>query len=239
MNDSVTACIMLLWSVIVHLESRGKKLLGIDNQDLASNLRPYAAGIAAYFNQMSEEDRKRYRDLRGIQGQTTRMRRAQQALVLKFPDFDPPGLQEFLRREKEQTNLRAKAIIDRLEQLLQAVVIQELKQEFHDDGESWWIQGVPKAVRLEVSRRIENDDNKRGSKAAYLDLIDYRSIGLSQWSLFQQILGYGKKNLIRDFAQPRKLSTARNFGSGQGLHRTIARASRGSISARRKRRLNR
>ena len=46
-------------------------------------------------------------------------------------------------------------------------------------------------------------------------------------------------DLIRDFAQPRKLSTARNFGSGQGLHRTIARASRGSISARRKRRLNR
>jgi DNA sulfur modification protein DndB len=126
------------------------------------------------------------------------MRRGQQALKVMFPSFDPAGLQEFLRREKEQTNLRAKAIIDRLEQILQKIVIQELKQEFSDDGESWWIHGVPKPVRLEVAKRIENDDNKRGSREAYLDLIDYRTIALSQWSLFQQILGYGRKTESKD-----------------------------------------
>lgn len=198
MNDSVTACLMVLRSVIHHLESTGNKLIRLDNDDLSANLNPYAATLAAHFGQMAEEERKRYRDLRGVQGQTTRMRRAQQAIKNEFPRFDPVGLQEFLRREKEQTNLRAKAIIDRVEQILQRIVIQELRQEFSDDGESWWIQGVPKPVRLEVAKRIENDDNKRGSREAYLDFIDYRTIALSQWSLFQEILGYGKKNESKD-----------------------------------------
>lgn len=198
MNDSVTACILVLRSVIQHLETNSKKLIRLDNADLVDNLKPYALALANHFGQMNEGERKRYRDLRGVQGQTTRMRRAQQALKVHFPTFDPPGLQEFLRREKEQTNLQAKIIIDRLEQLLCNIVIQELKQEFTDDGESWWIQGVPKAVRLEVAKRVENDDNKRGARETYLDLIDYRTIALSQWQLFQQILGHGKKSESKD-----------------------------------------
>lgn len=206
MNDSVTACIMILRSVVHHLEAGGRKLVRLDNQDLSDVLKPFAGVLANHFGQMTDEDRKRYRDLRGVQGQTTRMRRGQQALKAAFPTFDPPGLQEFLRREKEQTNLRAKAIIDRLEQALQRIVIQELKQEFSDDGDSWWIQGVPKQVRLEVAKRAENDDNKRGSREAYLDLIDYRTIAMSQWSLFQQVLGYGKKTESKD-KQTKWLST--------------------------------
>ena len=198
MNDSITACIMVLRSVVQHLEVSNKKLVRLDDDDLSDCLRPYASAIANYFGQMTEEERKRYRDLRGSQGQTARMRRIQQALKLKFTTFEPAGLQEFLRREKEQTNLRAKAIIDRLEQLLQSIVLQELKQEFVDDDESWWIQGVPKPVRLEVAKRSENDDNKRGNRESYLDLIDYRTIAISQWTLFQQILGYGKKSESKD-----------------------------------------
>jgi DNA sulfur modification protein DndB len=198
MNDSVSACTMVLRSVVQHLESAGKKLLRQDDEDTVAILKPYASALASHFGQMTEDERKRYRDLRGVQGQTTRMRRAQQALKVKFPNFDPPGLQEFLRREKEQTNLQAKAIIDRLERMLQVLVIQELRQEFADDADSWWIQGVPKPVRLEVARRIENDDNKRGAREAYLDLIDYRTIALSQWTLFQQVIGYGKKTESKD-----------------------------------------
>ena len=119
MNDAVTSCIMVLRSVVQHLERNGKKLVRLDNCDLSESLKPYATTLGIYFGKMTDEERKRYRDLRGVQGQTTRMRRAQQALRSEFPNFDPVGLQDFLHREKQQTNLRAKAIIDRLEQILQ------------------------------------------------------------------------------------------------------------------------
>jgi len=147
---------------------------------------------------LTPDERKRYRELRGVQGQTARTRRCQQVLREKFPSFNPPGLDEFLKGEKEQTNIRAKLIIDRLEVTLKHVVIDQLKREFSSDENSWWTDGVPKAVRLAVANRQENDDNRRGSKEAYFDLIDYRTIAHQCWPAFQALIGFGKKNESKD-----------------------------------------
>ena len=170
--------------------NKGTRLIKLDNDDLNALLDPYAKVLASHFSQMTDEDRKRYRDLRGSQGQTARMRRMQQALNSAYPDFNPAGLVDFLAREKEQTNLQAKAIIDRIERTLQLLVIDELKQEYEDE---WWVLGVPKSVRVEVTKRSETDDNKRGKREAYFDLIDYRTIALSQWTIFQKVISQGKK----------------------------------------------
>lgn len=116
----------------------------------------------------------------------------------KFSQFNPVGLNDFINSEKEQTNLKAKLIIDRLEVMLKRVVIEELKQEFSTDENAWWQEGVPKSVRLEVAKRQENDDNQRGMREAYFDLIDYRTIATSNWPLFQKLLGFGKKNDSKD-----------------------------------------
>lgn len=198
MNDGITTCINVLRSVFTHLEECKVKILHLDNEDLCETIKPYAHEIANYFGALNSEERKRFRDLRGIQGQNTRTRRCQQALRANIPNFNPPGLDEFINREKEQTNLKAKEVIDRIETTLQKVVIQELKQEYSDDENSWWVLGVPKQVRLEVTKKLETDDNKRGAREAYFDLIDYRKIVLENWTIFQSLLGYGKKNDSKD-----------------------------------------
>jgi DNA sulfur modification protein DndB len=198
MNDSIVACINVLKSVLNHLELSGRKLLQLTPAELVEAIRPYALVLGHYFGNLTSDERKRYRDLRGSQGQTARTRRCQQAIREKFPKFNPPGLDEFVSGEKEQTNLRAKQIIDRIEIMLKKLVIDELKQEFSTDENAWWQEGVPKPVRLEVTKRQENDDNRRGAREAYFDLIDYRSIALNNWSLFQNLLGYGKKNESKD-----------------------------------------
>ncbi len=55
--------------------------------------------------------------------------------------------------------------------------------------------GVPKNTRLKVSERCEDDDNKRGGKEFYFDLIDYRHIAAysQNWPLFEPVLGFGKR----------------------------------------------
>jgi DNA sulfur modification protein DndB len=198
MNDSVTACINVLKSVLNHLEQNGEKLHYLSDAGLVEAVSPYAAVLGSYFGNLTFEERKRYRELRGSQGQTARTRRCQQAIRQKFSTFNPTGLDDFLNSEKEQTNLRAKQIIDRLEIGLKKLVLDELKQEFSSDVNAWWQEGVPKTVRLEVAKRQENDDNRRGSKEAYFDLIDYRAIAQNNWPLFQKLLGYGKKNDSKD-----------------------------------------
>lgn len=198
MNDSVTACINVLRSVLNFLEANGRKLLQLTPSELVDAVKPYGQAVGDYFGGLSAEERKRYRDLRGSQGQTARTRRCQQAIREKYPKFNPPGLDDFINGEKEETNNRAKLFIDKIEILLKKVIIEELKQEYSTDENAWWQEGVPKPVRLEVTKRQENDDNRRGSREAYFDLIEYRTIVLGNWTLFQNLLGYGKKNESKD-----------------------------------------
>lgn len=195
MNDSVVACINVLWSVLDHLQNNQSiSLAKFDQNRLWLMVEPYAQALGRHFGRMSTDERQRYRDLRGSQGQTVRTRRAQQAIRAEISAFAPIGLEEFLSREKAQTNLKGKEVIDRLEILIQQMVVDELKQEYGRDDSGWWIQAVPKAIRTEVVGRVERDDNKRQSREAYFDLIDYRTIVQGQWSLFQGLMGFGNKS---------------------------------------------
>ena len=198
MGDGVTACVNVLRSVFQHLEANGRKLIHLDDDDLLEAIRKYGEAIGQYFASLSSDERKMFRDFRGIQGQTTRTRRCQQAIHDRIPSFDPPELKEFMEIEKAQTNRKAREIIDRIEKTLQATIVEELKREFGPDDGEWWMLGVPKAVRLKVIARYEEDDGKRGGKECYFDLIEYRTIAVQNWALFEDILGYGKRNASKD-----------------------------------------
>lgn len=189
MNDGVVSCIEVLRSVLTTLESDGHSLVTVDESKLVTLLDPYANALACHIASLSPPARKQFRDYRGVQGVTTRMRRCQQAIRDQIPTYNPPGLDEFIQAEKQQTNTRAKEIIDGIEVTLQKVTMEILTDEFADD---WWVLGVPKAVRTAASSRFEDDDGKRGGREFYFDLIDYRRIASENWKLFESLLGYGK-----------------------------------------------
>ncbi len=99
----------------------------------------------------------------------------------------------FCNEKKAQTNQQAKLVIDRIETTLQRLVIEELRREITGPDElQWWMDGVPKTVRLKVTQRLEEDDGKRGGRENYFDLIDYRHIALANWAIFEPLLAYGK-----------------------------------------------
>lgn len=198
MNDSISACVNVLRSVFLHIDAHDERLIRLDDEDLLAAIRPYGKAVGEYLASLSTEGRKMFRDLRGTQGQTTRTRRLQQAIHSSISAFDPPELKVFLETEKAETNSKARRIIDKIERTLQDVVIDELKREFGSGDAEWWTVGVPKTVRLKVAERHEQDDGKRGGKECYFDLIDYRTTAVANWTLFESILGYGKKNQGKD-----------------------------------------
>jgi DNA sulfur modification protein DndB len=191
MNDGVTTCINILRSVFLYLQENGRRLTTLGDEELSNETRAFAEALGRYFGSMSEESRKGFRDLRGIQGQTKRTRRCQQFLRDQFPTFNPPGLDQFVGEEKAQTNIRAKQIIDKIETNLQKFIVGELKRECGAEESEWWTVGVPKAVRLKVTPLYEEDDGRRGGKEYYFDLIHYRTIAKNNWALFGPLLGYG------------------------------------------------
>ena len=74
-----------------------------------------------------------------------------------------------MEREKAQTNIKAKAIVDRMERILQTTILEELKGKIGPDEAQWWIEGIPKQIRTKVTQRNEDDDFKRGGKEFYFD----------------------------------------------------------------------
>ena len=190
MNDGVITCISVLRSVIEHLDN--KKLIHFDNEDLFEVLKKYALAVGAYLGGFSEQERKVFRDLRGVQGQTRRRRNCEQAIRQTIPDFNPQGLDQFIQQEKAETNIRGKEIIDRIERTLQKVVLEELRRECGEEESGWWMTGVPKTVRVKVSQRFEEDEGKRGGRENYFDLIDYAKIAAENLDTFEPILAYEK-----------------------------------------------
>jgi DNA sulfur modification protein DndB len=190
MNDGIVACIEVLRSVLTTLEIDGHALVKLDEFKLLKLLEPYSEALSNHLASLSAPARKQFRDYRGVQGITTRMRRCQQAIREQITTYCPSGLDEFIHSEKQQTNTRAKIVIDNIEVMLQKLVMEVLTDEF--DGENWWVLGVPKTVRSSASDRFEQDDGKRGGREFYFDLIDYRKIATEHWNLFESLLAYGK-----------------------------------------------
>jgi DNA sulfur modification protein DndB len=191
MNDSITSYIQVLRSVCIFLEPKCK-LIHRDNEDLVELLREYGHVVGRYLSSFSEDERRKYRELRGVQGQTRRTRMCQQAIREHFQAFSPDGLDEYLDAEKAETNTRSKLVVDNIERMLQRVILEELKRECGTDEPGWWVLGVPKEIRKKVSTKQEDEDSKRGGKEHYFELLDYKHIALHNWPLFEPILAYGK-----------------------------------------------
>jgi hypothetical protein len=147
-----------------------------DTDDLFKSVRQYGEVLGQYLGSLPEHERKQFRSLRGIQGQTARTKRCQMAIRNQLPKFNPAGLDEFLEMEKAQTNAKATEIIRRVEIMLQTLVMDELEREYGKEEAGWWVMGVPKSVRLKVTEAYEKDDGKRGGKKYYFDFIDYKKI---------------------------------------------------------------
>ncbi len=190
MNDGATICINVLRSVLLDFDDKGSHLGDLTDKELVERLQPFATALGDYFAGLGPDGRLKFRQLRGAQGQIRGSFMCQVGIKQSIISFNPRGLQDFINTENARTAEQARDLVDESEKMLQRAILQELRQEY--EGEGWWYDGVPQAVRVKVSQRREEDQGKRGGNEAYFDLIDYRSIALHNWQLFSKILAYGR-----------------------------------------------
>ena len=190
MNNGVTVCINVLRSVLDHLGIGGNPL-AMDDEDLVVRIKPYSEALGGYFARMAVDDRSTFRQLQGIDGQTTGTRMCQEALHREFPTFSPTGLAEWVETRKANYNDEGRRLIEEIERSLQEVIVETLKAEFELDEEQWWFEGVPKNVRTKVDQRRNESDGRAGGREENFDLVHYRDIILFQWRLFGEVFGYG------------------------------------------------
>jgi len=193
MNNGVTVCLNVLRSIFEHLGG-SFNLLTKSDEDVVELINPYATALGNYFARMPSEERSQFRQLQGVDGQTTGTRQCQEELQKEFPKYEPPGLKEWIERRKANYNEQARKIIEEIEKTLQDIILEVLKEEYDVEPEQWWFEGVPKAVRKKVDERINESNGKLGTREQNFDLIHYRDIIKENWGLFGEIFGYGNGN---------------------------------------------
>lgn len=166
----------------------------MDDGELVERLMPFGKGLGNFFARMSSEERQAFRQFQGVDGQTTGTRMCQEALQKEFPTFEPSGLTDWIERRKANTNDQARKIIERIEKILQDVILDKLKEEYDEDPVQWWFEGVPKSVRKRVDERINESDGQAGTREQNFDLTHYKDIIKTNWELFGDVFGYGKGN---------------------------------------------
>ncbi len=193
MNDGVAMCISLLRSVFQHLESKGIRLPRLSVLELVSEIRPFGEEVGRYLGSLSLTDRHDIRDgLRGVQGQTAHRRQCEMHLRSKYPDFDPPGLEDYMALVDAETTTRAYALVSHIELLLKHLTVETLKRRHGEDA--WWYEGIPEKVRMKASEMHEKAKGE-GEREDYFDILDYQKIitGQDNWSTFQPLVGGGER----------------------------------------------
>jgi len=145
-------------------------------------------------------------------------RKLQQVIKELRPEFNPDGLEEYLRDSSKKYNTKSFEMIRDIETLLKIDIQTRLESEH---GDEWWKKGVPFNV-YEDAERLASRKNRERSKedevSAWdcLHLIDYRKIILANWrKLFEKLYAFpdvkGKKEVKTKWLE--KLNKIRNENS--------------------------
>ena len=194
MNDGVVVCLGVLAAVSQHLQAKGVRLVTLSDRELTNKLAPYGTKLGEYVGNFSHEERETFRkSSRGNQGKTASRRKCEEALRASFPDFSPPGLEDFLSAQSTNTHEEAYGIIRRIELSIQEIVIDVLKEEFgDDDDEAWWYNGVKESIR-EKAVGLREKAKGKGVREEYLTLLEFRGIILDNWNLFRTYCVLGRR----------------------------------------------
>lgn len=188
MNDSVSACFIVLRNVLQYLQARQNNLLTLDNQALIDLINPYASIVSTYLATFPREERQSFRDYsRGKQGQTKSARSMLLAIQKGGPDFVPPALKE---AEYGYANDRARALLGEIRGMLWEMTVLALQNEFGEAEVQWWNEGIPTITRHNVEQKWVGDNASLQDREKYLDFEDYMAIIRARWTLFKGPFGF-------------------------------------------------
>ena len=194
MNDSVSACLLVLANTIEFLDSE-QSLKSLDDAELVASIVPYAETLGLALSEYSEAEKHNFRNQRGVQGQTQRARMMEEILHDHHDGYTSQRLEEYLKAKRTNRNQEAYGLIDRTQPRLQELVIGTLKSVHGDHVNEWFGQGVPVNVRTKISNRIaasERPDYESPERS--MDIVDYRNIieAKNNWPVFERVLSRGE-----------------------------------------------
>lgn len=210
-NGGIIALMLVLKSICNYIDNvKPQMCIELSTNDLIEEILPYVDPVLKLFQKASPELISTYRSRLGSAGHRDSAYSMMIEINHKYPDFSPKGLREFKERRSSEYNIKARDKTYNIQVRISNFIINKLKEEFSDNSEQWWTEGIPLKVRRKIVQMREEDPS-RGDYEKYFLLIHYRDIVLANWLLFKDKFAFsteGKKENQVKWIQ--KLNSIRN-----------------------------
>lgn len=218
-NIGILIIIRTVDNIIDHLVEKEKiNPINIAYNELAKLTHKYLDVIVSYISTLDHQKIKQIKSMGTSAGSIENLiRELQKRINEKYPDFNPKGLEEWIKDNSGEFNEDSKFITERLELAIRESIFTSLKEAF---GERWWIDGVNKEIRKKASILAIEKDNQEPDWN-FLFLLDYKKIVENNWSIFKDNFANpevksGKEHQLKWFEQ---LNEIRNKVSHPGRAR--------------------
>ncbi|MES2093510.1 MAG: DGQHR domain-containing protein [Actinomycetota bacterium] len=190
-NNGIESIIRLLGDIVIHLATQGgdydPRLQ--EPRTLYEDAVPYLDSMIDHLTGLEPAEGLEYRQLYGSGAGTKYWRRLQQAVSEARPEFNPPGLDEYLRDEEKQFNDESRDMIDALEGFMKQDVRKRLQDKY---GAEWFKSGVPRNLRVEAGKMMveRNADRLPGQEIDEWDclyFVNYREVMIQTQELWQEL----------------------------------------------------
>jgi len=190
-NNGIESIIRILGDIVLHLAAQDGDYnpRQQDAQTLYDDAVPYLDSMIDHLKGLEPAEGLAYRQLYGSGAGTKYWRRLQQAIGEARPEFDPPGLADYLRDEQKQFNDESRDMIDALEAFMKEDVRKRLEDHY---GADWFKFGVPRNLRVEAGKMMveRNADRSAGQEITEWDclyIVNYRDIMSQTQELWRQL----------------------------------------------------
>lgn len=184
MNIGVSAVIRVVDSILEFLYKIKNLCYEIlDGEQLANRVLPYLDSIIKFVNNLDLEGIKKLRGLFGSGATEKVLKEFQKAIHDDYPDYNPVGLEQWIKDSTGEFNYPAHEIGNNfIEPLIDKFIKSKLKEEFGEENNIWWVEGIP----MEIKKKCSN--NQIESKTMepienFLNTIHYVTIIEANWTL--------------------------------------------------------
>ncbi|WP_306583808.1 DGQHR domain-containing protein [Fusobacterium ulcerans] len=214
-NTGIYGIIKLLNDIINHL-MLSKSLIPLNEktQNLVKEVKYYLEPVIEFYKDIPDDMIEKIKKTYGRGGQTNYWRILQKAVNSQRKDFNPQGLEKWLKDNNQIYNNESKEYIEEIEKKLKNIFKNKLVEKFHN---TWEYDGIPEQVYLQatnITAKKRREAREKGESEESVTLWDciniteYPKIAIynKNWSeLFKDILTHpddkgelgGKKEKIK------------------------------------------
>lgn len=189
-NNGVVALFLLFEELIKYIQKKSSDyLIDVKEDKIIDDIKPLLIPLIKYFNSASYDTFMRFRRQLGKGGQRNCSFEMMKIINSTFSDFNPTGLEQFIKEKDPKFYSEAHDIIRSLQIMMSENILSILQKYHSNEGRDWWYESIPEKIRV-AAAAISETDQDHPPREQCLTLINYKSIIAHNWKLFSEIYGF-------------------------------------------------